>query len=683
MSYDPKSVKVSITLEDGEKGQIVVDKRGISIVMDTSKGFTRESSMEIVYSSDYEIVPTTTEGISRYIPQEKKSSIGLNPQTTLFRPCAPYIGQVVEDIYPPSTHGFYGRMKHGNKEACYIIQDIINSQMKWLTIANPENGVVYESHTIKPYEAEALRIFDHAYIQRILYRDISQGRSEAKKRILEMLGPPLSWNEIAKIVTDVSVPNLTLKGTTHDTLSQLVPESFPEMIREQLIAFLSFVVRDEIPDADPIEFNYSLLSMPMLGSLINGHIRCMVDGEKSPSYVKLMTLAARGQLGSPKRAVSDDLKDIPWMLFWQKCTELFPNWLSYSIQLVNELNETGRIPIGLPITKSVAQRSKSAWKKRFASLLYDLRMLGHIDAKSLGLTDLVYLGAAYRWPHRHMKFITRLGTISENTQHLQVMTMPLTAAERIIRALPGVIKIGRSVRLSNLGMFENSSKSWVVPANPIIDTLGKTSSERKLMQLSGKRKVAGLHSISKQEAKVLDLLATGINLEDLEIQDILDYLKLDSKLLRSTIKDLSQRNILDISYETTDDQLISLATIIQGKDELLRAITIAFLKNTPTSLAMLNDTQDQVILLSRLPESTAYDLASALPERGFDFGLNIRCMRPTIFQSYTHNLYQRLLKEDGTWDDDVSAFLSQARSKRKQLSKSNAGEHLISAELSS
>jgi len=377
----------------------------------------------------------------------------------------------------------------------------------------------------------------------------------AKKRILEMLGPPLSWNEIAKIVTDVSVPNLTLKGTTHDTLSQLVPESFPEMIREQLIAFLSFVVRDEIPDADPIEFNYSLLSMPMLGSLINGHIRCMVDGEKSPSYVKLMTLAARGQLGSPKRAVSDDLKDIPWMLFWQKCTELFPNWLSYSIQLVNELNETGRIPIGLPITKSVAQRSKSAWKKRFASLLYDLRMLGHIDAKSLGLTDLVYLGAAYRWPHRHMKFITRLGTISENTQHLQVMTMPLT--------------------------------------------VGKTSSERKLMQLSGKRKVAGLHSISKQEAKVLDLLATGINLEDLEIQDILDYLKLDSKLLRSTIKDLSQRNILDISYETTDDQLISLATIIQGKDELLRAITIAFLKNTPTSLAMLNDTQDQVILLSR------------------------------------------------------------------------------------
>jgi len=87
---------------------------------------------------------------------------------------------------------------------------------------------------------------------------------------------------------------------------------------------------------------------------------------------------------------------------------------------------------------------------------------------------------------------------------------------------------------------------------------------------------------------------------------------------------------------------------------------------------MLNDTQDHAVLISRLPQSTAYDLASSLPERGFDLDLNIRCMRPTIFQSYTHNLYQRLLKDDGTWDDDVSAFLSQARSKRKELSESNA-----------
>ncbi|MBE0526988.1 hypothetical protein E4H12_07845 [Candidatus Thorarchaeota archaeon] len=673
MSNDPKNVKVHIALEGGEKGHILVDKRGISIVLDTGRSYARDSLMEIVYSSDYEIVPTTTEGISRYIPQERKDRISLNPQAIQIRPFAPYIGQVVEDIYPPSTHGFYGRMKQGHKESIYIIQDIIDNPMKWLTIGNPESGVVYESHMIKPYEAEALRLFDHAYTQRLLYRDISREKNDSKKQIMEKLeSSSPSWDEISRIVTDVSFPNLSLKDSTHDTLSQLVPDSFPEMVREQLIAFLSFVTMNEIPDIDPVDLNFGLLSVPLLGSLIRGHIRCMVDGVVWPPYVKLMALAARGQLGAPKRAVSDDLKDIPWMLFWQKCAELFPNWLYYSIKSANELNETNRIFVGLPITKSAAKRNKIAWKKRFASSIYDFRILGRVNTKSLGLTELVYLGAAYRWPHRHMKFITRLGTTIENSQHLQVMTVPSTAAERIIRVLPGVIKIGRSVRMSNLDMFDNSSKSWGVPAKPIIDSIGRTSSERKLLQLVGSQKIAGLQSITTQEAKVLDLLTTGINLEDMEIQDIMDYFELDNKILKSTIKDLVQRNIVDISYETFDDQLISLATIIQGKQELLRSIAIAFLNNTPSSLAMLNDVHDQAILLSRLPESTAYDLASSLPERGFDLGLNIRCMRPTIFQSYTHNLYQRLLKEDGTWDDDVSAFLFQARSKRKEMSESNA-----------
>ncbi|MCJ7817393.1 MAG: hypothetical protein MUP60_00955 [Candidatus Thorarchaeota archaeon] len=87
---------------------------------------------------------------------------------------------------------------------------------------------------------------------------------------------------------------------------------------------------------------------------------------------------------------------------------------------------------------------------------------------------------------------------------------------------------------------------------------------------------------------------------------------------------------------------------------------------------MLGEKGEQSILLSRLPEASLYELATKLPPIGLDNGLTIRCLRPTTFQSYTHNLYQRLLKDDGTWDDDVSAFLSQARSKRKELSKSNA-----------
>lgn len=672
MSNEQNSARIYTSLENGERGRIVADRRGITLFSSTGARYSRDTFIDVDYSVDYEIVPTTNEGKSSSIPLEREVLIGLNPQSILFRPCAPYIGQIVEDIYPPSRHGFYGRMKQGSQDAVYIIQNIKDSPMKWLTITNPENGVIYESHSIQPYEAASIQLLDHATLQRMLYHDIGQARNNSKDKVMNTLGnPSLSWSDVAKIVTDVSIPNLTLKANGHEILSLLVPDSFPDQIREQLIAFLSFVIQDEIPSDDPVEFQYNLLSVPLLGSLIAGHIRCKMDGVEPPPYVKLMALAARSQLGSPKRAMSDDVKNIPWMLFWQKCTELFPNWLFHSIQVANELNRTGKIQVGSPVTKSAARRNNDSWKKRVASSYYNLRLLGQVNTKIIGLTELVYIGSAYRWPHYHMKFKTRLGSAGDST-HLQVMNVPVAAEERITRLLPGIIKIDLSIRSANLDMFDNSSKSWIVSANPIIDTLGQTISERKLLQLSGYQKVTRIHPVSFQDTKALDLLATGINLDDLEIPLIRNYLQINKNSLRTTIARLVNQNIVKITYETFDDQLISLATIIQGRPDFLRSILIAFLKNTPSTLAMLNDEKDHAILLSRLPESAAYNLATILPKRGIDLGLNIRCMRPTIFQSYTHNLYQRLQEENGTWNEDVSAFLSQARSKKKELSESNA-----------
>ncbi len=42
--------------------------------------------------------------------------------------------------------------------------------------------------------------------------------------------------------------------------------------------------------------------------------------------------------------------------------------------------------------------------------------------------------------------------------------------------------------------------------------------------------------------------------------------------------------------------------------------------------------------------------------------MDIKIYRVNAYAAYTHNLYQRLLRPDGTWDDDISGFLSQIRS---------------------
>ena len=133
-----------------------------------------------------------------------------------------------------------------------------------------------------------------------------------------------------------------------------------------------------------------------------------------------------------------------------------------------------------------------------------------------------------------------------------------------------------------------------------------------------------------------------------------------------------KKGILQITYDLDDSRLVSLASIIQGNSENVTSFVDSLMTNTPTSLAMLNDKFDRGVVLSRFPEDMVYGLVSELNQLGIQQDLVIRCMRPRAYRSFTSTLYQRLLKQDGTWDDDVNAFLSQARSKRRELSESNA-----------
>ena len=483
---------------------------------------------------------------------------------------------------------------------------------------------------------------------------------------------PPTWKDLSNLVSNVSIPGLQIKRTMRETLAQLVPSSFPESIREELMTFLAYVVKNKRVNEDPVALSFRLLSVPMLGALLRGHQRCLIDETDSPPYVRLMTLAARGHLEPPKRALYELVKDSPWMLFWQKCVELFPNWIDIAVQAAEELIQRGRLVVGLPITRSAAKKSAHAWKVRFATTTYNLRMVGSIEPTSIGLSELIYIGAAYRWSHRHMKFIARLGTVGNNTPHLQIMTLPLTAAERIRRIIPSVIGIGWTIRTSNLKLFDKSIKDWIVPTEKIIDSLTDEKSMKRLRNLYNLKKISKTQSISADEAKAIDFVTQGVDLAELETPKYMDYFGFTTRKLRNILSELIRRNILQISYEVSDERLVSLATIAQGKNLNIISLTESLLENTPTSLAMLTTEGDKVIVLSKMPEASVYELARGLPKYGFEHDMSIRCMRPTTFKSYTHDLYRRLLKEDGTWDDDVSAFLSQARSKRRELSESNA-----------
>jgi hypothetical protein len=87
----------------------------------------------------------------------------------------------------------------------------------------------------------------------------------------------------------------------------------------------------------------------------------------------------------------------------------------------------------------------------------------------------------------------------------------------------------------------------------------------------------------------------------------------------------------------------------------------ALLKYCPTTYVYIGKGGSVAFGLSRVPKEHVHVIQDALIKAAHEEGLKLRFVVPSRMLSYTRTIYQRLLNEDGTWDDDVSDFLEQAR----------------------
>jgi hypothetical protein len=216
------------------------------------------------------------------------------------------------------------------------------------------------------------------------------------------------------------------------------------------------------------------------------------------------------------------------------------------------------------------------------------------------------------------------------------------------------------------------SNKWEIPLDTILESMTKSGSKKRLVRRFGVDTNREMHQITSDEAKVLGLVSRGIYLEDFEFPEYFRYWDLERKQVSSIISKLWKRGVVRINFEVDDYRLVSLASIVQGTSNRVCSFLESLLTHAPTSLVWVNEQYDKGVVISRFPDHMVYDLAAKLNQYGIQEDLVIRCMRPRSYRSFNFRLYERLLRPDGTWDDDVSAFLSQARSKRRELSKSNA-----------
>ncbi|MFX1578629.1 MAG: hypothetical protein ACFFBJ_03215, partial [Promethearchaeota archaeon] len=261
------TVQVWTTADECEKGVIRYSQDGVKIELDSGRVISNRDSGNIIFEIN-QTISLDEKGSSVVEAIKPRLEVVLKPLIIIQHPYTSTGGQIVEDIFPHSTSGFYGRLLNGENSAIYFIQEVRGRKKFLLTIVDSITLRIYETHLIHPYEAEALSLIDNQRTDQIQFNELIASRTITRFEILSILDAPApTWQELSKIVGDVSIPNLQIGKTMRETLSRIVPTTFPESIREELMAFLAYVIRSDIPD-DPLTYSFRFSSTRLLQMLV-------------------------------------------------------------------------------------------------------------------------------------------------------------------------------------------------------------------------------------------------------------------------------------------------------------------------------------------------------------------------------------------------------------------------------
>jgi len=566
-------------------------------------------------------------------------------------------------MYPPSTDGWLTHVVDSGEKSLFSVHRVMESKKKLLTIVEKSSNYLFFAGLIQSYESSILEMQrDWNIHDNIMYGDLSEADIYA---ILER--DSLSWPTLAALVEGVTIPNLRIGKTMKDTLDQLVPQSFSPAIRKQIMAFLAWLENAEIPKEDPADFFVKYRSVGVYGVLLRSHLQCMLDGVKPPSYVRLMHLADKGQIEHAQRPLSEADEQDPWTLFWFKLQELFPDWTGRVVQYANSLQLTGRVITELPVSRNNAQTSRLAWRDRFAMGMSSLFLRGHVHKEAIGLLPAIYVGSAHRWPHKHLEWTARLGYNPEIPRYIQIMVMPKSAFEQVIRIIPTIKLIEWEMSKYNLSLFSDSAGKWKLRSTQILKSLDRKRSIRQLANEFGSWKGKRYHQLTPVKARILDLVSWALYLSTLESGRYANYYGISNSQIKDELENMHAQGIFTLQYSLVPEKLRSLCIIANGPPENVCSLSRAFLMHAPSTQVRITDGGSSSFIVSRVPEDEFHTLVSALAVASNDSEVSTSVFPISAYAGYRNNLYSRLLKEDGSWDDDVSGLLSQVRLRPKDV----------------
>jgi hypothetical protein len=322
---------------------------------------------------------------------------------------------------------------------------------------------------------------------------------------------------------------------------------------------------------------------------------------------------------------------------------------------IKELNESKEVLTELPVSRKEAKQSVHKWYDRMALINADFGFTTRtVRNQLLGLHTLIYLGRAHKWPHKHMYWSATIKSNTRVPEHIQIMLLPRAAAEQVMRERK-TFEIEFSMWKYNYNLYDLELRQWNISLRRILSSLKRRCSLKSLKHTSRNQKK--IERITPDEARILDITSTIVPVDQLERGYLPD---LDTRQLKTVLNSLQERGICDIMY-FTKESWNNLLIILQGEVGRVYSIMRALLRYSPTTLAHISKGGLLAFAFLRLPYKTFQFFMNSFEKKAAEAGLQARCVIPKDVRIYTKIFYQRLLRDDGTWDDNASYFLEQER----------------------
>lgn len=241
--------------------------------------------------------------------------------------------------------------------------------------------------------------------------------------------------------------------------------------------------------------------------------------------------------------------------------------------------------------------------------------------------------------------------------------MPASALEQARRYLPSLSEVDWSARASNPSIFSRSRNEWNLTHHRILEGLQKEVDLQSLISKYGRWRSRNQHRMSLEEAKVLDSTSARLDLAFLETEKGQEYWGVNKENAIAFLSSMRKQEAIQVFYEIKEAKLPPpLIVISQGEQGRNRCLVGAFLANSPSAEAYVGCDWKHSTIISSLNELSRNTLYKSLPEWGTENNIEVKCHIPESFQNYSHDVFQRLLKADGSWLDDISGLVTQGRS---------------------